>query len=557
MSISHLKNSLSQGKFLDVAFGRIPFAGDLCFSSSDATFVYGYNALGEGQWQEIEAVFWKGKRLAATEWNFHSGALATAMTTGPQIVDSFFPKDVPHSRTAAVGYRDPIALADADTSKKPPLSMEGIAKTKLCADYNQQGVMTGFSYTLNPARQIIQILVDYARLPHYPGGYASAAAYALSRIDWGAWFDFRNFHAQTETVDYRTIADFLGFGLTANYYAGANFQTFSEKFVHPNFDINYSTQPPATFVSTPLSARFEGYIKFQYAETYTITVTHDNGTRFYLNGNLLIDQWQDDGLHPIGVHSATFNAAPGDFVPIKIDWNDEGGLGQLKVEWSSTSQPNEIVPSKFLYPKEELRSLYESTIFFSAPTAPLAAIDEILRICNSVRQEATGKIRFLPLDTLAASFVFDADNIIEGTFKASPPSVLRTNPITEYRAKMRNSDSRFVESPVSPPSHFPDRLAGREIENVAEIELYSMTQWQALKVLAMVEKLHGATLTDEWISDETKSYPVIENDLVSITHRKTGGAAKIYRITNATDAGYNRDGSKPPLRKFTAARWQR
>lgn len=561
MSVSHLKNNQSIGKFLDVAFGRIPFVGDLCFSSADGTYVYAYNALGEGEWTEIEALFWKGKKLAATEYNFHPGAIATAMTTGSQTVDPFFPKDIPHSRTAAVGYRVPLALADADTLNNPPVSMEGIAKTKKSADYNSSGVQTDFSYSLNAARQVVQLLKDYARLPHYPGSYASAAAYALSRIDWGAWIDFRNFHNTTESNDYRAIPDLPGFGLTAKYYSDTNLTTFSEKFVHPNFDINYTTQPPATITSPPLSARFEGYIKFPFSETFTITVTADNGRRLSLDNSLLINQWQNDGFKTPGIDTATFTAKADEFVPILIDWNDAGVVGQLKIEWESASQSKEIIPSKYLYPKEEARPVYESHIFFSQPTTPIAAIDEILRITNSVRQDVNGKIRLLPLDTLSSSFNFDLTNIIEGTFKASPPSALRTNPVTEYRAKMRNALTRFIETPISPPSHFPTRLTGREIENVQEVELYSCSIFQALKVLAMTERLNNEPFTDEWDSLEAKSYPVIENDLVTITHRKTGNTPQVYRILEATDKQYgrvqaNNSSGAPPMRRFRAARWK-
>ena len=248
MTINHLKNSDAQRKYLTIPFGLQAVKGLLCWSfvtgASPDHQITAFNQLGEGEFNACKGAYYKGKEIPAADYNFHPGALATGMDSGPQIVDPFFPKDVPHSRTATLAYKVPVGLGDADTETSPPTEFEGVFETKKTPDFNSSGIQTDFSYSPNPARCIAELLLTYARMPNLPSIYLNEAAYWLSRIDWGNWVDFRDFHDQTENVDYTTLENFDGIGLTASYYLGTNFETFAQKFIHANFDINYATQPP-------------------------------------------------------------------------------------------------------------------------------------------------------------------------------------------------------------------------------------------------------------------------------------------------------------------------
>lgn len=565
MAVNHLKNVEAQGKFLTVSFGLHDIAGHLCWSKSDGGNIYGYNALGEGQWNACRGAFYRGIEILPADYNFHAGALATAMATGPQIVDSFFPLDVPHTRTAAMGFRIPLSLGDADTEANPPDKFRGIFETKLCPDFNSSGVQTDFSYTANPAREIVELLRTYCRLPNLPSAYSSAAAYWLSRIDWSAWCDWRDYCAANETVDYTTIPDFDGFGLSAEFYNGTNFDTLIAKRVQPTLNFALGTAKQAVGL-TPgsFSARFEGFIKADYSETYTFSITHDNGVRLWMTtvagtyGTALIDQWNTSGTSTPGTHTATYTMTAGTFYKLKVEWNDGGGSSQLQLNWSSTSQASGVVSSKNLYPKVESRPRYESHVFFETPTSPADAINTILLVSNSLKQDVNGKLRFFCLEQLSPSFTFDGSNIIEGTFNFSRSDILQSNPVTEYRAQMRRLDSRYLEEPPTPPSYKPAWLTRKEIENVKIIPLFNMTDWQALKVLAMRAKLEvDKDLLNEFECDEAKSYPVLAGDVVTINHRKIG-TTKNYLIREATDRADNvsrGSAAEPARRYFKAQEW--
>ena len=195
MTVNHLKNRDAQQKTLTVAFGRHAVKGHLCWSQTDGVAapnhrITAYNALGEGEWDACEAAYYRGIYMPPGDIHFHPGALATGMNTPPQDVDTYFTKDVPHTRTAAIGYKCPQGIGDADTEKSPPLDFEGIFRTKKSQDFNPSGVpLSGGArtYSANPARCLVEALMTYARLPNLPAAYSSAAAYWLTRIDWGSW----------------------------------------------------------------------------------------------------------------------------------------------------------------------------------------------------------------------------------------------------------------------------------------------------------------------------------------------------------------------------------
>ncbi|MEZ5421858.1 MAG: PA14 domain-containing protein [Pyrinomonadaceae bacterium] len=532
MAVNNLKNKEPQNLRIDVAFGIQAASGDLAFSDSVSSVVYGYNALGEGEWDGVDQAYYKGVQIPATDLHFHSGALATGMTSGPQQVDSWFNLDVPHSRTAAVGYKVPTGLADADTEASPPDGFEGIFRTKKVADFDNAGTQTDFSFSANPARVIAQLLNDYARLPNVPTTYAAIPDYWKSRIDWAAWKDWRDYCATTETVDYTTLTDFDGFGLTATFFSDAALTTPVRTFVQPNIDSQgTSSAPPVYGVSgSTFSARFEGKLRAKYSETYTFRVTHDDGAKLWVNGSLIIDKWTTTGTD-----TGTIALTAGTLYDIKLEWKQSGGNWDCRLEWSSTSQPWSTIPAKYLYPLPMTKPRYESHIFWSQPTTIGAAIAEVLYITNSIMQEVNGKLRFFNLEQLtSSSFTLDDSNIDRLKFKRR--DILKANPITAYEAKFRDLDSNYLEEPIVPVRYELDTYARKTAENVKVIDLYNTTRWQARKVIEMRAKLEATD--DLYLEAQTsmaKTYPIVAGDLVTASHRKLGLTASTYLVREATD----------------------
>lgn len=560
MTINHLKNRDAQQKTLTVAFGRHAVKGHLCWSytegSSPSHRIVAYNALGEGEWDACEAAYYRGIYMPPADIHFHPGGLATGMITGNQTVDGYFTKDVPHTRTAALGYKCPVGIGEVDTEKSPPLDFEGIFRTKKCPDFDNTGAQTGFSYTANPARCLVEALVTYGRLPNLPTIYANAAAYWLTRIDWVSWTEWRNYCDTFENVNYAAIAGIEGFGLTASYYNGPDFNTFVTRYIQPVIDLNPQFASPAPGVDiNNFSAKFEGKIKAKITGSVLFNLTHDDGVRLYIGGVSVIDAWGTGA----GQHSGSFSMTEGQAYDIRIDWQETGGPGLIKLDWSGTGLPVEVVPSKYLYPLPEDRRRFESHVYFDTKTNFADVIRTILFVSNSVMQDVNGKLRFHCLENLTNySFTLNDSNI--DTLKFRRRDILQSDPVTSYEAKFRDLDSQFLEEPTTPIHIELDHLKRWNYENVRVINLYNTTRWQALKVLKMRARLETRNdLLAEVEAKMAKTYPVVAGDLVRVEHRKIAGGYRNYLVREATDGAVAEaapgQGAEPEMRSFTLQEW--
>lgn len=520
---------------LTVAFGRAIAEGHLLRSYFSGNQVYCFNRLGEGRWNLLEAVYWRGFGLASSEYHFHPGTHSTSMSDATQGVDAWFTGDVPHSHSVTLGYRTPPDQADtSNLITNPPLGLSVIAQTKWSPDYNSSGVQTDYNFFVNPANEIIEVLLSYARMPNLPSIYADIAAYWLARIDWGNWVAFRDFHNQTETVDYTTIANLEGFGLTGRYYNGNNFDTFLTERIDPIVDLP-SSSGSATYGqnTSNYSIRWEGKIKSKAAGSYLFSILHDDGVKLWVNGTLVIDQWGT-----AGTHTGTITLAADTLYDIKIDFKGEGSPNGITASWQPPSESLVVIPSKNLYPKAATKPLYEVHTYFDTPISPGDAIRRILFLSNSIMQDVDGKLRFYCLEQLTPTFDFDSSQkIVEGTFNFKRRDILQSDPITEFEAKFRDLDSQYLEEPVDTVSYKVDYLTRKVKENIKVVELYNTTRWQARKILQTRAKLEvGNNLSSTFDGYGATTYSVIAGDLVSINHRKIG-ASKNYLVLEATDKG--------------------
>lgn len=557
---NHLRNKAAQRKVLTVAFGRHIAEGHLLWSylNESPNQVYCFNRLGEGRWNALEAVWWRGFGLAPSEFHFHPGTKSTGFDDPIQGVDEWFPKDVPHSRTATLAYRTPVD--EMDTSNlitNPPLGLSVLAQTKWCPDFNEDGETIGEGYSVNPANEIVEILLSYARMPNLPAVYSTIAQYWLSRIDWANWTEFRDFHNQTETVDYTALEDQEGFGLTGRYYNGNNFDTFLTERIDPIIDLP-SSSGSATYGqnSSNFSIRWEGKFKSKSAGEYTFSCYHDDGVKVWVNGTLIIDQWGT-----AATHTGTITLAANTFYSIKVEFKGEAAPNGITLSWTPPAESSSVISAKYLYPKEVEKPLYEVHTFFDTPISPGDAIRRILFLSNSVMQDVNGKLRFYCLEQLSPTFDFDgSQKIIEGTFNFKRRDILQSDPITEYEARFNDLDSQYLEEPVDTVSYKVDWLTRKVKENIKVVELYNTNRWQARKILQTRAKLEvGNNLLLEFQGYGATTFKVMQSDLTTITHRKLGGSSKNYLVIEATDSGVSEssrlqknDGDK---RTFRVQEW--
>ncbi|MBL8792665.1 MAG: Ig-like domain-containing protein [Planctomycetia bacterium] len=136
-------------------------------------------------------------------------------------------------------------------------------------------------------------------------------------------------------------------GLTATYFDNKDFTGASVSRIDSTVNFNWGSGSPAAGIGADtFSARWTGKIKPRYSQTYTFYTTSDDGVRLWINGQLLIDQWND---HSPTTHSGTITLQANQLYDIRLEYYENGGGAVMKLEWQSASQAREVVPLSQLF----------------------------------------------------------------------------------------------------------------------------------------------------------------------------------------------------------------
>jgi hypothetical protein len=219
-------------------------------------------------------------------------------------------------------------------------------------DLNYAGYSAGFtpgSYTYNDiiARGALNDDITSFTLPegysvtlYQDDNYAGANATFTANTPWvgGSWNDLTSSLRVNRTA---------GDGLKGEYYQGMNFNTFKLTRNDETINFNWANgSPDYTIRPDSFSARWTGRIKPRYTETYTFYLNSDNGRRLWINNQLLIDQWVDNwGVE----YSATITLTADQLYDIRLEYFENYGGANCKLEWSSPSQTREVVPASRFY----------------------------------------------------------------------------------------------------------------------------------------------------------------------------------------------------------------
>jgi len=135
--------------------------------------------------------------------------------------------------------------------------------------------------------------------------------------------------------------------LDAAYYTGTNFSQLKYETVNEAINFNWGLSAPNTYVGADnFSVRWSGKIQPRTTGTYTFYITSDNGRRLYINNKLIIDKWISD--YDVE-YTGTISLEHYKFYDIRLDYFEEAGGANCKLEWSSPEQNREVVPKSQLY----------------------------------------------------------------------------------------------------------------------------------------------------------------------------------------------------------------
>lgn len=113
-----------------------------------------------------------------------------------------------------------------------------------------------------------------------------------------------------------------------------------------NFDWGNGSPDPSIGADTFVT-RWTGAVQPQFNETYTFYTTTDDGVRLWVNGQLLIDKWVDQGPTE---WSGSITLAAQQRYNIRMEYYENGGGAAASLSWSSPSTTKAIIPQTQLYP---------------------------------------------------------------------------------------------------------------------------------------------------------------------------------------------------------------
>ncbi len=146
--------------------------------------------------------------------------------------------------------------------------------------------------------------------------------------------------------------DELGSGLTGRYYDNSDLTSLKTIRNDPFLDFNWGTSTPVPSVdSDTFSVRWKGKVLPAYSETYTFYTTTDDGVRLWVNGQLLVDKWVNQGATE---WSGTIALTAGQKYDIQMEYYDNSVGAQARLAWSSASQPKETISKRRLFPDEPI-----------------------------------------------------------------------------------------------------------------------------------------------------------------------------------------------------------
>jgi beta-glucosidase len=129
-----------------------------------------------------------------------------------------------------------------------------------------------------------------------------------------------------------------GSGLTGTYYKGMTLS--GDPLTTRNTDLldyDWNGSPPVPSVPAgQWSAKYTGTLTPTATGTYTFSVTSDDGSRLFVDGHQIIDNWRDQGGT---TETGTVTLTAGQPVSIEVDYYQDGGGSLLDLGWQPPGGP--------------------------------------------------------------------------------------------------------------------------------------------------------------------------------------------------------------------------
>ncbi len=139
-----------------------------------------------------------------------------------------------------------------------------------------------------------------------------------------------------------------GNGLRGEYYNGMNFMDFKATVVDPEINFNWGIYPPheSIYNNGVYSIRWTGKVQPPDSGEYTFYVTHSSGAKLWVDGKLIIDEW--NAMWEVTSTGKIYLEA-GKKYDICLEYNKNMGNGTIRLEWERPGMARTVIPQSQLY----------------------------------------------------------------------------------------------------------------------------------------------------------------------------------------------------------------
>ncbi|HYH03062.1 MAG TPA: PA14 domain-containing protein, partial [Bacillota bacterium] len=137
-----------------------------------------------------------------------------------------------------------------------------------------------------------------------------------------------------------------GDGWFATYFDNMDFTGKSFSRIDPNIEFNWGTGSPVSgFGNDTFSARWTGWLEPPATGNFIFTVESNEGSRLWLNEQLIIDHWDN----PEKGDSAAILLNSNQKYAIKMEYHENNGHANAYLRWSGPGIGQQIIPRQRMY----------------------------------------------------------------------------------------------------------------------------------------------------------------------------------------------------------------
>ncbi len=148
-----------------------------------------------------------------------------------------------------------------------------------------------------------------------------------------------------ELLRYLLTTSLLQQGLQGVYYRGKSFDTEHSLRVDKQVNFQWSESPVEDVASENLfSARWIGWLRLPEADEYELLVQNDDGARLWVDGKLIVDDWND---HAPTIHGKRISLEEG-LHSILLEYYNNKNKGVIRLLWKQDEKLQPI-PAEWLW----------------------------------------------------------------------------------------------------------------------------------------------------------------------------------------------------------------